>query len=68
LCQSKAHNQKNYNFTNLKNFIIDCGANDIQQLPPDQNLTTDIKDITKLIREKHPEFRIIISSLLPRKD
>jgi hypothetical protein len=62
------HIIQNTNFTNPKNFIIHCGTNDIEHLPPDQNLTTEIEDIKKLIRGKHPECRIIISSLLPRKD
>jgi hypothetical protein len=62
------HIIQNTNFTNPKKFIIHCGTNDIEHLPPDQNLATEIEDITKLIRGKHPECRIIISSLLPRKD
>ncbi|CAB4034064.1 Hypothetical predicted protein, partial [Paramuricea clavata] len=55
-------------FTDPKNFILHCGTNDIEHLQPEQNLDKAIEDIVGLVKEKHPECRVIISGLLPRRD
>ena len=59
---------QNTTFTDPNNFILHCGTNDIEHLQPEQNLDKAIEDIVGLVKEKHPEFRVIISGLLPRRD
>ena len=55
-------------FTNPKNFILYCGTNDIEHTELKGNIVTEIEKIIGQTKEKHPNSRIIISSLLPRKD
>ena len=59
---------QNTTFTDPKNFILHCGTNDIEHLQPEQNPDKAIEDIVGLVKEKHPECRVIISGLLPRRD
>ena len=54
------------NFSNPKYFIIHCGTNDIEQ--PGKNTITETLEIVDLVKQKHPNCRILVSSLLSRKD
>ena len=57
---------KTLNFSNPKNFILHCGTNDIEQ--PGKDTITDTLKVIDLIKQKYPNCRILVSSLLPRKD
>ena len=53
---------------NVKTFIIHTGTNDLEHHHLNHHLLLKYKEIIKTIRDKYPESRILISSLLPRKD
>ena len=55
-------------FTNPKTFLLHCGTNDLESNPLDESVIEQVKVITTIISKKHPESKIIISTLLPRKD
>ncbi|CAB4014084.1 Hypothetical predicted protein, partial [Paramuricea clavata] len=57
---------ESFNFSNPKNLIIHCGTNDIEQ--PGKNTITETLEIVDLVKQKHPNCRILVSSLLSRKD
>ena len=57
---------ESFNFTNPKNLIIHCGTNDIEQ--PGKNTITETLEIVDLVKQKHPNCKILVSSLLSRKD
>ncbi|CAB3990526.1 Hypothetical predicted protein [Paramuricea clavata] len=57
---------ESFNFSNPQNLIIHCGTNDIEQ--PGKNTTTETLEIVDLVKQKHPNGRILVSSLLSRKD
>ena len=57
---------ESFNFSNPKNLIIHCGTNDIKQ--PGKNIITETLEIVDLVKQKHPNCRILVSSLLSRKD
>lgn len=59
---------KNTHFINPKCFILHCGTNDLEKLESDQKLISLVEKVSKLITDKHPNCRQIISGLLPRKD
>ena len=52
-----------------KNILIHCGCNDIDNYEEDAlKIIGDIEEVIKIAREKFPESRIILSTLLPRKE
>jgi hypothetical protein len=66
LYRQARQNIETFNFSNPKNFIIHCGTNDIEQ--PGKNTITETLEIVDLVKQKHPNCRILVSSLLSRKD
>ena len=59
----------NTKFDSPKTFIIHCGTNDIEhpETSNDQVINT-LNEITTTLKSKHPDCKIILSSLLPRAD
>ena len=56
-----------HQFNNPKTFIIHTGTNDIDRCSID-NISNKTKTLLSSIRQKHPQARLILSSLLPRND
>ena len=56
------------NFTNPKTFLLHCGTNDLESNHSDNEITELITTTTANIMKKYPKSRVIISTLLPRKD
>ncbi len=48
--------------------MLHCGTNDFESNPSDNEITDQIKMTTANILKKYPRSRVIISTLLPRKD
>jgi hypothetical protein len=55
-------------FTNPKTFLLHCGTNDLECNPSDEEITGHLKSTVTTISSKHPERKVILSTLLPRKD
>jgi hypothetical protein len=55
-------------FTNPKTFLLHCGTNDLESNQSDEEITGHLKSTVTTISSKHPESKVIISTLLPRKD
>jgi hypothetical protein len=53
---------------NPNTLIIHTGTNDLEHQKSNHHLLLKYKEILKTIKEKYPNCRILISSLLPRKD
>jgi hypothetical protein len=59
---------ENTTFTSPKTFMIHCGTNDLERQQSNDELTNTMDETIRSIQTKHPECRIIISTLLPRND
>ena len=59
----------NTKFVSPKTFIIHCGTNDIEH-PETTNdqVINSLNEITTTLKSKHPDCKIILSTLLPRAD
>ena len=54
------------NLQNPKNIILHCGTNDLEN--PEKDVIKETTEIINHINKKHPNCRILVSSLLPRQD
>ena len=55
-------------FTNPKTFLRHCGTNDLESNQSDEEITGHLKSTVTTISSKHPESKVILSTLLSRKD
>jgi hypothetical protein len=59
---------KNLTYDSPKTFIIHNGTNDLETTPSNDEMINRIQEVIKCINKKYPLSRVIVSSLLPRKD
>ena len=65
----KAHEiLHNSTFTNAQTFLLHCGTNDLEKTSSDVLLVGKINGIINKIEDDHPKSKIVLSSLLPRRD
>lgn len=66
---SKAKNIINTTqFTTPETVIIHCGTNDLEKTTSDEDFIAQMSDMVSTTSKQYPESRVIVSSLLPRKD
>ena len=51
-------------FTNPKTFLLHCGTNDLESNQSDEEITGHLKSTVTTISSKHPESKVILSTLL----
>ena len=55
-------------FKNLKALVLHVGANNISDAEPSETIVNQLKDAADTIRNVNPEVKILVSSILPRRN